>query len=415
MRTVSEQSLSAALAAVPPPDATGPRVVASGNHAVPRTLLRVVDEALPAYRLFLLNAPAGVPDREGVVLETPFVGVGMRTSPRLDYVPARLSLVPELFRRGRRPDIVALHVSAPHDGTVSLGTEVNILPAALEAVRQRGGLVVAQVNPRMPYTYGDGVLGLDEIDLALEVEEELDAPPVREPSDLSRTIGERVAALVPEQATLQLGIGAVPDAVLAALSERRGLRVWSEMLSDGLLGLDRAGALDPDENVTCTFLFGQRDLYDHVHCNPRVRVLRTERVNDPAAIARQPGMTSVNTALQVDLFAQANASRRPGRPGQVFSGIGGQTDFIVGALHAPAGIAVIALASRHPKAGVSTVVPVVEAATSFQHSHIVSEQGVAEIWGRGERTQARQMIDEVAHPDARDGLREAAGTLGLRL
>ncbi|MCW2776826.1 MAG: hypothetical protein JWN17_551 [Frankiales bacterium] len=415
MRTLTDTALSAALSALPPSE-LGPRVVVSGNHAVPWEVLRLLDAALERYRLFLLNAPVGVPDRDGVVLETPFVGPGARESPRLAYVPARLSLVPTLFRTTRPPDVVVVHTSAPRDGTVSLGTEVNVLPAALEAVRARGGLVVAQVNRAMPYTYGDAVLALEEVDLALEVDVPLVSPTPRPPDATSREIGERVAGLVEDGATLQLGIGGVPDATLSALTQRRGLSVWTEMVSDGLLALERSGALDPQSLVTTSFLFGSPELYAWVDRNPRVRVLRTETTNDPGLIAKQRQMTSINTALQVDLFAQANASRRPDRPGWVYSGFGGQTDFIVGALHSPGGRAVIALPSIHPRAHLSTVVPLLQApATSFQHSHIVSEQGVAQVWGCDQGEQARGIVEEVAHPSVRDELREAAAGLGLIL
>jgi acyl-CoA hydrolase len=413
VRTLTETALSAALSALPPSQ-QGPRVVLSGNHAVPWEVLRLVDAALPRYRLFLLNPPVGVPDRDGVVLETPFVGPGARDSSRLAYVPARLSLVPTLFATTRPPDVVVVHTSAPHDGTVSLGTEVNVLPAALDAVRARGGLVVAQVNRAMPYTYGDAVLALEEVDLALEVDVPLVSPTTRVPDDTSALIGERVADLVDDGATLQLGIGGVPDATLGALTGRRGLRVWTEMVSDGLLTLDRAGALDPTALITTSFLFGSPDLYAWVDRNPRVRVLRTETTNDPGLIAKQRQMTSINTALQVDLFAQANASRRPDRPGRVYSGFGGQTDFVVGALHSRGGRAVIALPSVHPKAGVSTVVPLLQApATSFQHSHIASEQGVAQVFGCDQQQQAAGIVEQVAHPSVRDALREAAAALGL--
>lgn len=415
MRTVTENALAAALSAVPPGE-DGLRVVVAGNHAVPWEALRVLDGALSSYRLFMLNAPRGVPQRDGVVLESPFVGPGMRDAPGLSYVPARLSLVPTLFSTTRAPDVVVLHVSAPRDGTVSMGTEVNMLPAAVDAVRRRGGLVVAQINPAMPYTYGDGVLALEEVDLALEVDTPLVSPTVRAPDDTASAIGERVAALVADGATLQLGIGGVPDATLASLTGRRDLRVWTEMISDGVLHLERAGALEDGATLTTSFLFGSQELYAWVDANARVRVLRTETTNDPALIARQRRMTSINTALQVDLFAQANASRRPDRPGRVYSGFGGQTDFIVGALHSPDGRAVIALPSIHPRAKVSTVVPLLEApATSFQHSHVVSEQGTARVWGYDQAEQARQLVEHVAHPSARASLREGAASLGLAL
>jgi acyl-CoA hydrolase len=232
-------------------------------------------------------------------------------------------------------------------------------------------------------------------------------------SAVSQQIGDRVAALVPEGATLQLGIGAVPDAVLTALTGRRGLSVWSEMFSDGVLGLSRTGALDPEVPVTASFVFGSGELYSWVDRNPRVRLLRTEKTNDPALIARQRSLVSVNGALQVDLFAQANASRVHGA---IYSGFGGQTDFVVGALHSPGGRAVIALPSWHPKAGVSTVVPrLTGPVTSFQHSYIVSEQGTAAVWGHDATDQAKHIIEHVAHPDARDDLRDAGRRLGFAL
>jgi acyl-CoA hydrolase len=185
------------------------------------------------------------------------------------------------------------------------------------------------------------------------------------------------------------------------------------MFSDGVLALGKAGALAPDIPVTASFAFGTPELYDWIDRNPRVRLLRTEKTNDPGLIAKHPRLVSVNSALQVDLFAQANASTVNGA---IYSGFGGQTDFVVGAMHSPGGLAVIALPSWHPKAGVSTVVPrLTGPVTSFQHSCIVSEQGAATIWGHDSNTQAEQIINEVAHPSARDELREVGRSLGFDL
>jgi len=385
----------------------------SGNFATPWRALREADAALAEYRLFALNAQEGIPDRPGVTFESAFVGPGMRGSDRLHYLPCRLSLVPSLLTNALPPDLVIVHTSVPADGTVSLGTEVNILPAAIEAVRARGGLVVAQLNPHMPYTFGDAVLAEHEVDLAVEAEDPLPSPQPRLASAEHEAIGERVAALVPDAATLQLGIGAVPDVVLGALRRRSGFAVWSEMFSDGVLALERAGALDPIRPITASFAFGSAELYGWIDRNPRVRLLRTEKTNDPGLIARQPALVSVNGALQVDLFAQANAARVHGT---IYSGFGGQTDFVVGALHSRGGKAIIALPSWHPKADVSTVVPrLAGPVTSFQHSFIVSEQGTATIWGNDASTQATEIIDRVAHPSARDELRHAARGLGFRL
>ncbi|MDT4922654.1 MAG: hypothetical protein QOG01_367 [Pseudonocardiales bacterium] len=406
MRYVDDHEVGAALARF----GDAPRVVASGNAAAPLHTLRLVAAAAPRHRLHMLNAPPGIPDGPGIRLETAFVGAGMRDDPRLDYVPSRLSLVPWLFRGPLPPDVVVVHTSVPHDGRVSLGCEVNVLPSAVEAARARGGLVVAQVNPLMPYTYGDGELDVDAVDLAIEVEQPLTTPPRPPADDVHRAIADRVAALVPDGATLQLGIGAVPDAVLAAV-RATGLRLWSEMFSDGVLDLNRRGALDPDAVVTASFCAGSEDLLRWVDRNPRVRMLRTEHANDPARIARQRLMTSVNTAMQVDLYAQANAAYRRGR---IYSGFGGQTDFIVGALHAPGGRAIVALPSWHAPSGTSTVLPqLLQPATSFQQSDIVTEHGTARIWGSTQAEQAAQLIERAADPRARDALRDAAVNLGL--
>ncbi len=389
-----------------------PRVVASGNFATPRTVLAALDAALPTYRLHILNAQPGLPDREGVIYETAFVGPGMRNSPRLEYVPCRLSLVPVLFHRYTPPDVVLLHTTLPRDGTVSLGLEVNVMVAAIEAAHDRGALVIAQANPRMPYTYGDAQIDVDDIDLLIEVDEPLPTHAPLVPDDTSRQIGDRIAARVVDGSTMQLGIGGIPDAVLASLNGHRGLRIWTEMFSDGILDLHHNGCFDDDFPLSTSFIFGSEDLYRWIDRNRRVRMIRTERANDPGQIARQRSMTSVNSALQVDLFAQANASRINGR---IFSGFGGSTDFIVGALHSKGGHAYIALSSWHRKAKVSTVVPrIVEPVTSFQHSAIVSEHGIARVFGNSERDQAHAIIENVAHPDARDELREATHHHGLR-
>jgi acyl-CoA hydrolase len=388
-----------------------PRVVVSGNHAVPWHLLGLVDEALDEYRLWVLNAPPGIPDRDGVTPETSFVGPGMRRSPRLSYVPSRLSMVPHLFEDRLPPDAVLLHTTAPRDGKVSMGVEVNVLPAAVEAARRRGGVVIAQTNREMPWTFGDAELDLDLVDVLVEADGPMPHAPVSVVDDDSATIGRFVAERVSDGSTLQAGIGAVPDATMHGLTGRRGLRVWTEMFSDSVLALERAGALDRGVPLTASFLFGSPELLAWVDGNTRVEMRRTEVTNSPALIARNPSMISVNTALQVDLFAQANASRINAR---IHSGFGGQTDFIVGAMHSQGGQAFIALRSWHPKADCSTIVPLVdEPVTSFQMTSVVTEQGAAEIYGNDQQEQARQLIENAAHPSVREELWEEAVELGL--
>lgn len=396
------------LARALPPD---PRVVVSGNHAMPLRALEVVDGELERYRLWILNAQRGIPDREGVVYETPFVGPGMRKSPRLRYVPCRLSLVPRLFHTTMPPDLVLLHTTEPHRGKVSLGPEVNILPAAIEAARARGAKVVAQANPRVPWTLGDAEIDLDDIDLVFDAEEQIPVGPPPAIDEVSAAIGALVAARVPDGATLQAGIGAVPDATMFGLTGRRGLRIWTEMFSDSVLEMERAGALDPQTPARASFLFGSQELLSWVDRNERVQMIRTETANDPALIARNPAMVSINTALQVDLFGQANASRVRAR---IHSGFGGQTDFIVGAMHSPGGQALLALRSWHPRADVSTIVPLIEdPVTSFQMTAVVTEHGAAEVFGLHQWEQARNIIERAAHPRARAELWAAAAELGL--
>ena len=407
MRTISLEQLHGHLSAI---DGV-PRVVVGGNQATPWAVVDAIDNSIEQYHLYMLNAQVGVPERPGVTAETSFVGAGMRHHPALSYHPSRLSMAPLLFERTLPPDVVVLHCAPPREGLLSLGVEVNVLPAALEACRARGGLVIAVINSRMPYTFGDSQISTDLVDLALEMDVELPTAHSSPVDDASLAIAERIAAMIESGATLQLGIGVVPDCTLQALAVRRDLRIWTEMFSDGLLDLHEAHALDEDHPITASFCFGSRRLYDWVDGNPRIRMLRTEKTNDPALIAANRAMTSVNSALEVDLFGQANASRINAR---IHSGYGGQTDFIVGALHSTGGQAFIALRSWHPRADVSAVVPLLdEPVTSFQQTAVVTEQGVAKLWGYDEKTQARHLIEEAAHPRVRAELWEEAHALGL--
>jgi acyl-CoA hydrolase len=409
MRTLSLQGMADAVASLRPE----PRVVVPGNFGTPWAAVRALDEGLATWTLHMLNAQRGVPGRPGVRLETCFVGPGMRGQPTLSYVPSRLSMVPVLLQVALAPDAVIVHVAPSRGGLFSLGVEVNILPSAIAAARRHGGLVVAVVNPQMPYTYGEALLHADDIDLLVEVESPLPSPVTSGTSvDAdSQLIGERVAARIHDGSTVQAGIGAIPDAVLGALGDRRGLRIWSEMVSDGVLALERAGALDVSTPVATSFLFGSQELYAWADGNRRLAMLSTAVANDPARIAAQHQMVSVNSALEVDLFAQSNAAHVHG---QVYSGFGGQSDFVVGALHSSGGQAIIALRSWHPKAACSTIVPLLrDPVTSFQHTAVVTEQGTAELVGRTQDAQAGALIEQAAHPDARDELRDEASLLSL--
>lgn len=407
MRVINTDQLKSVLANLP----DNPRIIASGNFATPNTLLKAADENIAEFKLHMLNAQPGIPDREGITYESAFVGHGMRRHPRLQYIPSRLSLLPVVIRDFARPDAVFIHTSELRHDTVSLGTEVNILPAAIETARAHGGLVIAQANKQMPYTYGDAQIYESEIDYLVEVDEPLLIKPETTFAPESLEIGQRIAALIEDNSTLQLGIGAIPDSVLSSLKDRKGLRIWTEMFSDGVLELHKMGVLDPDILLTASFIFGSQELYQWLHLNRRVQMLRTERTNDPSNIAKQAKMQSINAALQIDLFDQANASHVRG---EIYSGFGGSTDFIVGALHSRGGRSFMALPSWHPKAQVSTIVPrLTENITSFQHSFVVTEQGAAACFGRTQSEQALNLITHAAHPDAKEKLLAAAAELKL--
>jgi acyl-CoA hydrolase len=409
--SASFSELVAALESLP----DNPRIVASGNGAIPFELLRIVDSTLPAFTLNMLAAHAGLPLREGITHETSFVGAGMRRSPHLSYVPARLSMVPLLFSRTLPPDAVIAHTSVPHNGKISLGIETNVVVGAIEACKARGGTIIAQANKQMPYTFGDSEYDVADFDIIYEVDLPVanyqERKTVSADSADTAAIGALAAERIKDGATLQLGIGAIPDAVLPELAHKKRLGIWTEMFSDGVLSLLDAGAMDLERPIVGSFSVGSAELYQWMHLNEQVIMRRTETTNNPANIAVQPQMTSVNTALQVDLFGQANASRINAR---IHSGFGGQTDFIVGALHSPGGQAIMALRSWHPKADVSTIVPLIEEpVTSFQHSAIITEQGVAEIFGHDQAHQCWSIINKAAHPSVRDELWEEAHALGL--
>jgi acyl-CoA hydrolase len=249
------------------------------------------------------------------------------------------------------------------------------------------------------------------VDAALEVDEPLFAPMLEPGDGVAEVIAERVAGFAEDGSTLQLGIGLIPSLAAHHMAPRRGLRVWSEMISDSVMGLEAAGALDPNTPICTSFLAGSDELYRWADRNERLQLLRTETVNDPARIAAHPRMLAVNAAMQVDLFAQANASFVHGT---IHSGFGGQPDFVAGALHSAGGHAVVALRAWHDKTDTSTVVPVLSnPVTSFQHSAIVSEHGCAELFGRSQRAQAHSIIDQVADPRARAFLTAEAMRLGL--
>lgn len=348
-----------------------------------------------------------------------FIGPNVRNAVHrgnADYTPCFLSEIPSFMRSGRIPVDAALIMVSPPDahGFVSLGIAVDVIRAAAESAR----LVVAQVNPFMPRTCGDTFLSVKDIDVLVEGAaplKELRAEPM---GDQEREIGRYVALLVEDGATLQLGIGAIPDGVLSSLTDKRDLGVHTEMFSDGLLPLIKRGCvtnrlkgLHPGL-VVASFCMGSRALYDYVKENPLFLFRGSDYVNDPWVIAQNEKMTAVNSALQVDLTGQVCADSIGS---SFYSGVGGQVDFIRGAARSKGGKSIIALPSTAHKGAVSRIVPILDPGAGVVTSRadvdfVVTEYGIAHLKARTIRERALALI-QIAHPRFRAQLLEEAKRL----
>ncbi len=345
-----------------------------------------------------------------------FIGENVRAAVqegRADFMPVFLSDIPELIRSRRVCiDVALIQVSPPdRHGHVSLGVSVDVVRAAVEAAE----LVIAEVNPRMPRTHGDSFLHVDRIAKLVPVDYPLPERIFAPPDEISRRIGEHAARLIPDGATLQMGIGNIPNAVLAALRNHHDLGIHTEMFSDGVMELVEAGVVTgrkktllPGKLVT-SFVMGSRKLYEWVDDNPRVEMRPSSFTNDPFTIARNDDMCAINAALAVDLTGQVAADTLLGR---FFSGIGGQVDFIRGASRSRRGRPIIALPSTAKDGTISRIRPALEegagVVTSRGDVHfVVTEWGCADLWGRTVRERAMALI-EIAHPDHRSELLAAA-------
>ncbi len=343
-----------------------------------------------------------------------FIGHNVRAAVaegRADFMPVFLSEIPALIKSRRvRIDVALIQVSLPdRHGYVSLGVSVDIVRAAVEAA----DLVLAEVNPKTPRTHGDSFIHVDRIDALVPVDYHLPELPAKAADDVSTEIARYVASLIPDGATLQLGIGKIPDAVLAALSNHHDLGVHSEMFSDGVMDLVEAGVITgrkktllPGKAVT-SFLMGSQKLYDWVDDNPVVEMRPSNFTNDPFNVARNDRMIAVNSALAVDLTGQVAADTLMGN---FFSGIGGQVDFIRGAARSHGGKPIIALPSTAKEA--SRIQPALEEGAGVVTSrgdvrYVVTEFGIADLWGKNIRQRTMALI-EIAHPDFRAELLNAA-------
>lgn len=384
----------------------GARVVSGSHSATPWALLAAAAATVETYTLFIMNAQKGpgefndFPNRQGVTLETAFIGPGMRGRKDIKYYPCHLSLVNELLRTQLPPNAVFVQTSRVINSKVSLGTEVNYLPAVIRMVHENGGLVFAEINEQMPYTFGDGEFYTDVIDYAIEVDRPLATHVSAAADEKSVAIAEHVASLIPDGATLQGGIGGVVDSAMARL-DGYGYRIFTELATDWAMLLEKAGKLDPNSKIITTFAFGSTEFYRWLDCNDRVQFVDTEFVNAPSEIAGQDRMVSINTALKVDLFDQANASYIKG---SYYSGFGGALDFTTGSTQSVEGLSILALPAWNVKHEVSNIVPrLTEPVTTMQHSYVVTEYGIAKVWGCDSDQIAENLI-MIAHPTMRRSL-----------
>lgn len=344
-----------------------------------------------------------------------FVGANVREAVNAgsaDYIPVFLSEVPSLFREDVLPlDVALLQVSPPDKhGYCSLGVSVDASNAALESANR----VLVQINPQMPRTHGDGLIHLDEIDYGVEVDAPLPQVPRPELSKVERAIGENCAQLIDHGATLQVGIGAIPDAVLAALDGHEDLGIHTEMFSDRVIDLVEQGVITGEKKaihpgkIVASFTMGTRRLYDFLDDNPLVAMLDVAYVNDTSVIKRNPKVTAINSAIEVDLTGQVCADTIGTYQ---YSGVGGQMDFIRGASLSEEGKPIIALPST-TRSGISRIVPHLkkgaDVVTTRAHvHHIVTEYGSVNLYGKNLHERARALIN-IAHPNHREDLQEAA-------
>jgi acyl-CoA hydrolase len=329
-----------------------------------------------------------------------------------DYTPVFLSEIHLLFERNILPlDVAFIHVSPPDKhGFCSLGLSVDI---SLSAVKHAAH-VIAQVNPQMPRTHGDGLIHISRIDTMVEVDQKLQEVNYSQSvTDIERKIGKNVASLINDRATLQLGIGTIPDAVLECLKHHKDLGVHTEMFSDGVMHLMKSGVINnrfkkKHRNKTATsFAIGSRSLYDFVDDNPEFVFLEAGYVNDGNIIHTNPDVVAINSAIEVDLTAQVCADSIGTRQ---FSGVGGQMDFMRGAALSKGGKPVIAMSSQTQK-GVSKIVPFLKegasVVTTRSHVHyVVTEYGIAELFGKSLKQRAKALRN-IAHPDHRETLGKA--------
>jgi 4-hydroxybutyrate CoA-transferase len=409
---------------------SGYRVFMTGNCSVPKVLLKALVRRAPHIQnveidQLLTFCPDDYvsPDMEGHLrINSMFISENVRhavNDGRADFTPVFLSEFPNLYRKGILSlDVALLHVSPPDaHGFVSLGVESGMV----KTPASQAHLVIAEVNDHMPRVLGDTLLHISQIDYLVPVSYELTEISMGEPSELSLKIASYIAPLIEDGATVQAGIGEIPNAVLQDLRDKKDLGIHSELISDGVADLAEAGVITNARKtihqgkIISAFLIGTRRLYDFVDDNPFVELHPIEYVNDPFVVSRNDNMVAINSAIELDLTGQVCADSIGTR---FYSGVGGQLDFIYGASRSKGGRAIIALPSTTRRSDgtlVSRIVPMLTAGagvtTTRNHVHtVVTEFGAAHLYGRNIRQRARALID-IAHPDFREELARQAHEL----
>ncbi len=361
------------------------------------------------------DAPYANPElKDSFFVNSFFIGKNVRhtlAAGNGSYTPVFLSELPRLFRKKvLELDVVFIHVSPPDShGYCSLGVSVEASIAAIENAKT----VIAQVNPNMPRTFGDGVIHISEINYLVEVNVPIHG---HEPAHINESedkIGEYIASLIEDQSTLQMGIGSIPNAALKKLTNHKNLGLHTEMFSDGVIDLIESNVINSNYKgvargrALATFLIGSKRLYDFVHDNPFIEMRESSFVNDTSIIRRNPKMVAINSAIEVDVTGQVSADSIGYR---MYSGVGGQMDFVRGASLSDGGKAIIALPSV-TKSGESKIVPCLKpgagVVTTRSHvQYIVTEYGIADLYGKNLKQRVKSLVS-IAHPDHREKVERA--------
>jgi 4-hydroxybutyrate CoA-transferase len=399
---------------------SGMKVFIHGAAATPTPLIDALAKRdvhdVTTYHLHL-NGPVAIADpklADRIRPNSLFIGPNLREPVNqglADFTPVFLSDVPALFTSRRIPlDAALLQLSPPdRHGYCTLGTSADAAVAASRSAR----VVIAEINEQMPRTHGNTLVHIDRLTAFIHTNRPIPVHPPGEPTEAESQIGSHIAALIPDGATIQMGIGAIPDAVLGRLFDKRDLGIHTEMFSDRVIDLVDAGVITNrlkkvhPGRITTSFVMGSKRLYDFVDDNPFVELYACDHTNDTAVIRKNQNVVALNSALEIDLSGQVVADSIGFR---MYSGIGGQMDFMRGAALSPGGVPVIAIPSTAAGGKISRIVTAVKpgagVVTTRGHVHwIVTEYGAVNLWGKSLRERADALIS-VAHPDFRAGLRK---------